>query len=236
MSALTPPTHSIDLETGKHSRTVQPLDSLEELDQASKTLCRAFADSSANDYLLRKFFKLSLDEPMSRCRLNAMLTYLIAWYHDLGGEVVQAKDFDAVGVWSSPGRHLPHTYSDDPKFNEIFFERLDERKLEVLPAGMDYYYLFMIGKDPTQRNVRGSVRKILEDYKKRADEDNCACILEAINEHAKSVYEYFGYKVVQEFKFGEGEINEDGTLDPNGKGFTAYLMIYYKAPELLKIN
>lgn len=236
MSALTPPTQSIDLEMAKHSRTVLPLDNLEWLDKAAKTLCRAFENSPANDYLLRKFFKLSMDEPVSKCRLNSMLTYLMAWYHDLGGEVVEANNFDAVGVWSLPGRHLPHTMSDDAKFNEIFFERLDKRRLEVLPEGMDCYYLFIIGKDPTQRQIRGSVRKILEDFKQRADDDNCACVLEAISEHARSVYEYFGYKVIEEFTFGEGEIDPDGNIDPNGEGYKSYLMVYYKYPELLDLN
>lgn len=236
MSALTPPIQSVDVEESKHLRTILPLDSLEELDKAAKTLCKAFAKSPANDYLLRKFFKLSLDEPVSKCRLNSILTYFMAWYHDLGGEVVEANNFDAVGVWSVPGCHLPHTFSDDPEFNRIFFEDLDKRKSEVLPKNLDCYYLFIIGKDPTQHHVRGSVRKILQDYKQRADSEDCACVLEAISEHAKSVYEYFGYKVVQEFNFGKGEIDHRGRLDPNGEGFTAYLMVYYKDLQLLNID
>lgn len=236
MSALTPPAQSVDFNLEKYSHTILALDGIEALDRAAGTLCKAFADSPANDYLLRKFFRLSLDEPVSKCRLNSMLTYLMAWYHDLGGEVVEANNFDAVGVWSLPGHHLPHTMSDDPKFNEVFFERLDQRKLEVLPPGVDYYYLFILGKDPTQRHVRGSVRKIFQDFKKRADDDNCACILEAINEHARSVYEYFGYKVIEEFRFGEGEIDEQGNRDANGKGYKSYLMIYYKDPQLLNLN
>ncbi|AQZ10015.1 YOR012W [Zygosaccharomyces parabailii] len=233
MSVLTPPTQVADLNTGKHSRTVVPLNSFEDITRATDTLCKAFADSAANDYLLRKFFNISLREPVSRCRFNAIISYYTAWYHDLGGEIVEANDFDAVGIWSLPGRHLPHTLSNDPQFNKLFFDDLDERRYQVLPEGMDCYYLFMIGKDPSQQHVRGSVRQILGDYKQRADADNCACVLEAISEHARSVYEYFGFKVFKEFKFGVGEVDSQGQVDSQGSGFTAYLMIYYKDPQVL---
>lgn len=233
MSVLTPPTETVDLNIEKHSRAVMPLNSLEDLSRASNTLCKAFEDCPANDYLLKKFFNIPLNEPVSKYRLNSITNYYTAWYHDLGGEVVEANDFDAVAIWSLPNHHLPHTLSDDAQFNKIFFEDLDERKRQVLPKGMDYYYLFIIGKDVSQSHVRGSVRQILNEYKRRADADNCACVLEAISEHAKSVYEYFGYKVFQEFKFGIGEIDSRGHLDPQGEGFTAYLMIYYKDLNVL---
>lgn len=172
-----------------------------------------------------------MDENVSRSRINAILFYYTAWYADNGGEVTEANDYDAVGIWSLPGQHLPATLSDDPKFNKIFFDDLDKRKYEVLPPSMGYYYLFMIGKDLSQPNVRGSVRTILNHYKERADRDNCAVVLEAISEHAKSVYEYFGFRICLTFKFGEKEVNSQGILDPEGEGFTGYLMIYHKDGE-----
>ncbi|QLG73226.1 hypothetical protein HG535_0E03100 [Zygotorulaspora mrakii] len=211
-----------------HSRTVVPLNKVSSVERASETLFRAFAKSTANDYLLKKFSRIPLNENVSRTRFNAMIYYYTSWFHDLGGEVVEANDYDAVGIWSLPGRHLPATLSEDPKFNKTFFEDLDKRKYEVIPPGMGYYYLFMVGKDPSQPKVRGSVKTMLNHYKERADKDNCAIVLEAISEHARSVYEYFGFKVYLTFKYGESEVNTQGVLDLNGEGFTGYLMLYHK--------
>lgn len=236
-SALTPPSEGISAvlspstsveETKNHSSSIVQPNKVEDIARACQTLYKAFAQSPANDYLLKKFFNIPTGETVSRDRINAILHYYTAWYNDLGGEIVEANDFDAVGIWSLPGRHLPATLSQDHTFNKIFFDDLDQRKYQVLPEGMGYYYLFMIGKDLSQPHVRGSVRAILKHYKQRADRDNCAMVLEAISSHAKSVYEYFGFKVFLTFRFGEGEVDSSGKLDPNGEGFIAYLMIYHK--------
>ena len=80
----------------------------------------------------------------------------------------------------------------------------------------------------TQPEVRGSVRAIFETYKRKADQEGVALVLEAINEHAKSVYEYFGFKNYLTFCYGKGEVDSQGRPDPNGEGFTGYLMIYNK--------
>ncbi|CCD26852.1 Iat4p NDAI_0I02840 [Naumovozyma dairenensis CBS 421] len=198
-----------------------------DVEKVAQTLCVAFT-SPCSDYLMKKFFNIPLDEPTTRARVNAMIHYYTACYHDLGGELAEANDFDAVSLWSIPGKHLPVSYTNDDKFNKIFFDDMLKRKLSVLPVGMEYYYLFMIGKDLRHPEVRGSVRSIFKYYQKRADDDNCAIILEAISEHAKSVYEYFGFKNYLTFHFGKGECDSQGNLDPNGEGFTAYLMIYHK--------
>ncbi|CAI4765633.1 BDH_1b_G0049560.mRNA.1.CDS.1 [Saccharomyces cerevisiae] len=115
----------------------------------------------------------------------------------------------------------------------FFFHDLTVRKHEVMPLGMDYYYLYAIGKDPSHPEIRGSVRKILEKYKTKADKANCALALEAISEHARSVYEYFGFKTYLVFQFGVGEVNSKGEPDPQGKGFTAYLMLYHKDADTI---
>ncbi|CCC71726.1 hypothetical protein NCAS_0I00580 [Naumovozyma castellii] len=217
------------LPTFTNSNTgIEGLNHTNDVDKVTKTLCIAFADSTPGDYLMKKFFNVALDEPTSRSRIDAMMHYYTACYHDLGGELIEANSFDAVSLWSVPGAHLPVSYTNDPKFNKIFFDDMVKRKKAVLPEGMDYYYLFMIGKDLTHPEIRGSVRKIFQYFQKRADDENCAIILEAISEHARSVYEYFGFKNYLTFKFGVGECDSKGNLDPKGEGFTAYLMIYHK--------
>ena len=204
-----------------------------DVEKASKTLFKAFEKSYANDYLMKKFFHIPITEKVSRARINAMIHYYTTCYHDLDGEIAEANDFDAVAIWSRPGCHLPATLSDDESFNKIFFHDLTVRKHEVMPLGMDYYYLYAIGKDPSHPEIRGSVRKILEKYKTKTDKANCALALEAISEHARSVYEYFGFKTYLVFQFGVGEVNSKGEPDPQGKGFTAYLMLYHKDADTI---
>lgn len=195
--------------------------------RASRTLWKAFDDSAAFDYLTKKFFNLPTDKFVSKERINAITHYYVACYHD-EGEIAEVNDFDAVALFSLPDRHLPKALTNDHHFNLIFFHELQDRLKEVIPEEIGYYYLFMIGKDLGRKDTKGSVRAIFEEYKRRADEQNCAIVLEAIAEHARSVYEYFGFKNYKTFHYGVGEVNENGEPDKNGKGFVGYLMVYHK--------
>ncbi|CDO93273.1 unnamed protein product [Kluyveromyces dobzhanskii CBS 2104] len=212
----------------RHSRTVIPLNLTKDVERASKCLDKAFADSPANDYLMKKFFNVSVREPCSKARVNSMLKYFLHLYDDFGAEIVEANGFDAVAVWTTPKSHFHQNETNDAKFNDIFFTNLGRVTKSLIPEGVDYYYLFIIGKDLTHPEIRGSVRAIFDAYKKRADAENCAMVLEAISEKAKSVYEYFGFKNYLDFSFGQNEVDSNGNYDPNGEGFNAHLMIYYK--------
>ncbi|SCU93666.1 LAMI_0E15170g1_1 [Lachancea mirantina] len=212
----------------KHTRAVVPVNSTADILRATDTLAKAFKNCPANDYLMKKFFNLKIDEHVSKARINSILSYFNALYMDKGGEIVEANDFDAVAVWTAPGKHFHQDETNDAKFNKVFFDDLYEVRKRVLPSGLDCYYLFIIGKDLTKPEVRGSVRAIFDEYKRLADERGVALVLEAISDRAKSVYEYFGFKNYYTFHFGEGEVDSEGHVDPNGKGFVGYLMIYYK--------
>lgn len=211
-----------------HSRTVVPINRTQDVERATKTLIKAFVDSPSNDYLMKKFFNLPIEEHVSKKRINSILHYFTALYADKGGEIVEANDFDAVAVWTGPGHHFHQDETNDEKFNKIFFDDLYKKREEVMPKGMDCYYLFILGKDLTHPEIRGSVRAIFDTYKKKADKEGVALVLEAISEHAKSVYEYFGFKNYLTFRYGQGEVDSRGRPDPNGEGFAGHLMIYYK--------
>lgn len=232
MNVVSPPSSPKEVVLSEqkvcHSRTVVPLNITTDVFRAAECLRKAFKDSKANDYLLKKFFNIPLTENCSKQRLDSILLYYLTLYSDFGGEIVEANDFDAVAVWTTPGRHFHQAPTNDPAFNKVFFEDLEKRQKEVIPEGVGYYYLFIIGKDLTQPEVRGSVRKIFETYKQRADAENCALVLEAISDTAKSVYEYFGFKNYLTFNYGVNEADSNGKYDPTGEGFTAYFMLYYK--------
>lgn len=198
----------------------------DDVDRAARTLYRAFRGSAANDYLTRKFFNLPMSEPMSQARINACQHYLAAFYYDHGAEVVEANDFNAVAIWVPPNKPISMPKTNDPKFNKVFFDDISEVEKRVIPQGMKFFYLFIIGRDLTDNKTRGSVRAIFNHYTRRADKENVAICLEAISAEARNVYEYFGFKTYLEFQFGAGEVDSKGNADPNGKGFTGYLMIY----------
>ncbi|CCK72687.1 uncharacterized protein KNAG_0L00640 [Huiozyma naganishii CBS 8797] len=203
-----------------------PLSLTDDVDRASETLYAAFADQPANDYMMRKLFGIPLDERFSAARINGAQHYMNAWYHDHGAEVVEANDFNAVAIFTVPGHHATPPRSGDPTFDSVFYDQLDAAKREAIRGTNGYYYLYVVGRDPRDTRTRGSVRAIFDAYKDRADCEGCAIVLEAINERARRVYEYFGFRTCLTFQFGQGEVNSAGELDAQGEGFTAYLMVY----------
>ncbi|CAR30088.1 Iat4p [Lachancea thermotolerans CBS 6340] len=234
-SPLSPPASPlVDLESkpvvkvnNGHCRTVVPVNKVTNIERATLTLAKAFHDSKANDYLMKKFANIPSSEEVPKARINEILHQFNLLYAAKGGEIVEANDFDAVAVWTGPGHHFDQDLTNDPVFNHIFFEVLHDKRDEILKE-LDCYYLFIVGKDLTNPKVRGSVRAIFDTYKRKADEEGVALVLEAINEHARSVYEYFGFKNYHTFHFGAGEVDANGKANPNGEGFVGYLMIYYK--------
>ncbi|CCE64459.1 hypothetical protein TPHA_0H02560 [Tetrapisispora phaffii CBS 4417] len=204
----------------------------DDVDRAADVLNNAFSPSHCSDFIFKKFFNISLDEKCSRARIKAIIHYYTALYHDLdGGDIVEVNDFDAVALFSTPGKHLPPTLTGDAKFDKEFITDISKRKKEVIPEGVPYYYLFMIGRDLKGPHKKGSVKKIFETYKEKADKDNAAIVLESIADHATSVYEYFGFKNYLTYTIGKGEVNSKGEPDSTGEGFTVKLMFYHKDGE-----
>lgn len=201
----------------------------DDIERAAKALNNAFLNSPSNDYLMKKFMNIPLDKPCSRKRIKSILEYFCAFYHDNGGEIAEVDDFNTVAVYTAPGKHVDQWMTDDEVFNQIFFHDLHDLYDQFIPQGTGYFYLFIVGRDLTDTTKgKGNLRAIFETYQKRADESDSCIVLEAISEEAKKVYEYFGFKNYSTFTYGKNEVNRKGELDPNGEGFDAHLMIYYK--------
>ncbi|CCH63043.1 hypothetical protein TBLA_0J00430 [Henningerozyma blattae CBS 6284] len=203
--------------------------------KASRTLELAFR-SKATDYLTKKFFDVPVQEKYSRQRIDAMIHYFTAVNYDYGAHIMEANDLIGVMIYTAPGKHLPVKLTSDLKFNKQYLEKINLRKKEIIPKEIDYYYLFMIGKNPENPNVKGSTRALINDLKNRANNDNCAIVLEAISEQAKEVYRYFGFKTYLTYNYGVGEVNSKGELDSQGCGLTAHLMAYHKDGDKILRN
>lgn len=228
-----------DTQGGDHGNVSQTpgvhLSHTDNVDAVSRNMYKAFANEPANDYLMKKFFNIPINnnEPVSKYRIHALMHLINAFYYDRGAELVQANSFHATAIWTHPNNPVDFPRTNDDRFNSIFFDQLSTLKNKIMPPGMKYYYLFCIGRDPSNKSTTGSVRSIFQYYKSRADAENVAICLEAINEHAKSVYEYFGFKNYLTFKYGVGEVDSNGHPNTKGEGFTGYLMIYHKDADTI---
>ena len=196
------------------------------IDKAVGTLLKAFHDCPSNNFLNCKFYDVPLEAPLKDSQLaDSMTKRVIMHYYDHGAEIVEAGDYDAVAIWTIPGHPVDVGRTSDAEFNKVFIDESQRTKEAIIPKGMPYYYLFMVGKD-LESGKRGAVRAIFEEYIKRAEAEGAALVLEAIAEHAREVYEYFGFKTYLTMNYGRGEVDSVGNVDKNGEGHKAYLMIY----------
>ncbi|CAB4254100.1 similar to Saccharomyces cerevisiae YDR391C Putative protein of unknown function, possibly involved in zinc homeostasis [Maudiozyma barnettii] len=199
---------------------------IEDFDRACTAIQNAFREEPSYWYLACKLQDKPLDIAIGSPNTVDLLTReFFTHYHDHGAQIMQAGDYATIAIWTSPSVSVPMARTSDEAFNKIFFDTSLEIKHKVIPQGMQYYYLFMIGKDP-ESPVKGSVRAMFDHYTERANKENVALVLEAISEHARDVYAHFGFVNYNTFKYGVGEVNNKGQLDSNGDGHTGYLMVY----------
>lgn len=71
----------------------------------------------------------------------------------------------------------------------------------------------------------GAVRGVIEPFLHKAREENLPVWLEATNSHARDVYKYFGFKVVEEVRIGLGIVNEEGWAQEGGEGVLMWGML-----------
>lgn len=202
--------------------------------KVQQTLSIAFSDSAACHYLTNKFEDRAASEPLTKDELDEAYATFCKKYSEKGGVLLEANDYDCVAITVPPQEKPAKTQrTKDPVFNKQFIEAGENYKKALgLGSKIKYFYLFMIGKNLNQPEVRGSARAILEYLKQEADKQDAAVVLEAINDKAKKVYEYFGFINYGEFYYGQGEVNSEGELDPNGKGFKVNFMVYHKSGKL----
>jgi ribosomal protein S18 acetylase RimI-like enzyme len=87
-----------------------------------------------------------------------------------------------------------------------------------------YWYLFVIGRDPSHRGDPVAPRLILP-FVQKAKEKEVPLWLEATSERSKRAYEKLGFKVVEEMKIGKGQCDSNGNLVVGGEGLSMWAMI-----------
>ncbi|KAL6937791.1 hypothetical protein ACO0RG_004314 [Hanseniaspora osmophila] len=194
--------------------------------KVAETLNSAFMRSPSNLYVMKKIFNIKLDEKFSSHRNLAMMFYYASMYSDLGGELCESNNYNAVSLVSPPGVHIDFAETHDDLFNKIWYEDLDN-SFKDLVGENPYYYICLVGRNFEQEKQKGSVTNIFKHYQKLADMKNIPIILESISEMSTQIYKHYGFKAIKKFKYGQGEVDENGRPDRNGQGFEAEIMVYY---------
>ncbi|SMN20017.1 similar to Saccharomyces cerevisiae YDR391C Putative protein of unknown function, possibly involved in zinc homeostasis [Maudiozyma saulgeensis] len=197
-----------------------------DFDKSCAALQNAFRGEPSYWYLACKLQDKPLSLGINNSEAIDTLTYnFLKHYYDHGAQIMQSGNYTTIAIWTTPSLSVPMNRTSDESFNKIFFDNSLKVKETVIPKGMKYYYLFMIGKDP-ESHMKGTVRAMFELYIDKANTENCALVLEAISEHARDVYAHFGFVNYNTFQYGIGEVNSLGQLDSHGEGHTGYLMVY----------
>jgi hypothetical protein len=146
------------------------------------------------------------------------------WYEFHQGMIVREKaDFPFLNrcppnfEWPvEAGPYLSNSLED----YSVVAETSKQRRMGRSP----YWYLFVIGRDPSHLGASVAPRLILP-FVQKAKEQGIPLWLEATSERSKSVYEKLGFKVVEELKVGKGQCDSNGNLISGGEGVSMWAMI-----------
>lgn len=189
----------------------------------------AFAGDAINRAVVLQIDSLPSDAEISNERRVEHFLPNIRKRSASGVLLVEAGDWAAVAAWVPPGVEVPPRDLNTlcPLILEYMekFSAVEKRHL----GDRQHWYLWVIARDP-ERKEPGVIRAVMEPYLQKAQEQGLPVWLEATNEHARDVYAYFGFKVVEEVVIGKGSIDENGNLVEGGKGVVIYGMI--KEPSL----
>lgn len=70
----------------------------------------------------------------------------------------------------------------------------------------------------------GAVRKLIEPFVKKGQDQGVPVYLEATSTHARDVYIHMGFRVLEEARVGEGIVNAQGWAEPGGEGVLIWAM------------
>lgn len=145
--------------------------------------------------------------------------------------ILEADDFAAVAVWIPPEwDYYPYPDPIDPnlRFAEDAFHQCAEKFFK----GGPFWHLTMLAKDPLRPEVKGATSKVMKPVLEDAKRRNIPAALECIDERAREIYEYYGFKTYEIITVGAGKCNPQGYEEKGGQGIKVYYMIYNYDPKV----
>ncbi|KAL8672266.1 MAG: hypothetical protein Q9168_003267 [Polycauliona sp. 1 TL-2023] len=161
----------------------------------------------------------------------------VAWFRGLlsqafeeGAEIVTTSDRSIAAVWYPP--HPPGTGDDgDEASNGLgsgglqeFLTLANDAKSRCL-YGREYWYLFLLGRDP-QADRTCSASELVRPFLEKARGTKIPVWLEATTLHAKQVYEHLGFTVAEELVIGRGRSDRWGNSVDGGDGIPVWAMVF----------
>lgn len=152
-----------------------------------------------------------------------------------GADLVQAGNWSAIALWEEPSyRGKPFIESKarpGPLLTEWRGKVMDAKKTYLSSARdpsqiRPFYHLSFLARNPSAPKVSGSIAAVIEPFLSRARDEGVPAWLEATTKQAATVYEHFGFRLVEEITIGRGSIDSEGWPREGGEGVTAYAMIY----------
>ncbi|KIW11612.1 hypothetical protein PV08_10914 [Exophiala spinifera] len=195
----------------------------EELVPFAQVLTRAFANDKLNRYLF-----LGRESRPDHPRLSQHEERLQYWLSGVQKRferesvLLQSSDFAAVALWIPPGVEKPEPPTTATEGVFEYTTKVKQAKKKHLGDRL-HWNLNLIGRMP-DRSDRGAIRALISPMLEKAREDNLPAWLEATNDHARDVYAHLGFKVVDQFRIGEGVVNSEGWIQENGEGVLIYAM------------
>lgn len=155
-----------------------------------------------------------------------------------GAELVQAGNWSAVALWEGPTYQGKPFIESKARPGPLLAEwrgKVMEAKKKYLSAPSSptdasqirpFYHLSFLARNPSAPKVSGSIAAVIEPFLQRARDEGVPAWLEATTRQAATVYEHFGFRLVEEITIGVGSIDCQGWPKEDGEGVTAYAMIY----------
>lgn len=143
-----------------------------------------------------------------------------------GAFVAEAGDFSTCASWWPPGSHQPPQALEH--FDELerqgktlraaFGREIEKTKIELIWSsyGQEYWDLVVIARDPRKPALLGAVTAVLQPFIDQAATEGKPIWLVTSNEHARDIYQHFGWQVVKTVTF---------------QGYNQWCMILYPPPQ-----
>jgi hypothetical protein len=168
-----------------------------------------------------------------------------------GAVMVQSGDWSAVAIWEPPNfrmvgepanrncalieewkelvkiieaEHLG-VQSTENGTSEVDQSNNESSKSEE-PKSNPHWHLGFLARNPSVPTVPGAISALLRPFLDRAVADGVPAWLEATTPRAVSIYEHFGFRVVEKVTLGTGRFCEDGWPEIGGPGVNAWVMIF----------
>ena len=165
-----------------------------------------------------------------------------------GAIAAQAGNFSAVAIWEPPNFSVKNEPNNRQcslleewkvRIAKVEAEHLGERKDGVIVRDpttghaklRPYWHLNYLVRNAEIPSVPGAISAVVRPFLERARQDGVPVWLEASTLYSASIYEHYGFRMIEKVTIGAGRYGADGWPMLGGEGVSAWAMIYDKHLE-----